>query len=38
MNINEITFPKVEEGDRVFWEDDMWYVYTNGTWILETTN
>jgi hypothetical protein len=35
MNINEITFPAVKEGDRVLWEDKNWYVYTNGTWIVE---
>lgn len=34
-NINTIQFPEVKEGDRVLWEDGKWYVYTNGTWILE---
>ncbi len=35
MNINEATFPAVQEGDRVLWEDGNYYVYTNGTWVLE---
>ena len=36
MDINEATFPEAQEGDRVLWEDEQWYVYTNGTWILES--
>jgi hypothetical protein len=36
-NINDLMFPNVQEGDRVLYYDK-WYVYTNGTWILETTN
>ena len=35
MNINEATFPAVQEGDRVLWEDNQWYISTNGTWVLE---
>ena len=35
MNINETTFPAVQEGDKVLWEDNQWYIYTNGTWVLE---
>ena len=35
MNINEASFPAVQEGDRVLWEDNNWYVYTNGTWVVE---
>lgn len=34
-DINTVQFPEVKEGDRVLWADDKWYVYTNGTWILE---
>jgi hypothetical protein len=34
MNINEIPFPAVQEGDRVLHED-VFYVYTNGTFIKE---
>jgi len=37
-DINETIFPEVQENDRILWEDEKWYVYTNGTWILETTN
>jgi hypothetical protein len=37
MNINEISFPAVVEGSRVLHEGK-YYVYTNGTWVLETTN
>jgi hypothetical protein len=35
MNINEVNFPAVQEGDTVLWEDGKWYIYTNGTWIEE---
>jgi len=35
MNINEITFPAVQEGDKILWEDGNYYVYTNETWVLE---
>jgi len=35
MNINEVNFPQVKEGDRVLWEDGKWYIHTNGTWVLE---
>lgn len=35
MNINDINFPEVVEGDRLLWSDSKWYVYTNGTWVLE---
>ena len=35
MNINEAIFPQVKEGDRVLWEDNKWYVYTSGEWVLE---
>lgn len=38
MNINEINFPEVKEGDKVLWSDNNWYVYTNGTWILKENN
>jgi len=34
-NINTIVFPEVKENDRILWEDGKWYVYTNGTWIVE---
>jgi hypothetical protein len=34
MNINDIPFPNVKEGDRVL-HNEKWYVYTNGTWVLE---
>ena len=36
MNINEIKFPAVQEGERVLWEDGKWYVYTSEEWVLET--
>jgi hypothetical protein len=36
-NINDIVFPAVQEGSRVL-HNGKWYVYTNETWILETTN
>jgi hypothetical protein len=36
-NINDLTFPNVQEGSRVLY-NGKWYVYTNGTWILETSN
>ena len=35
MNINEVKFPAVQEGDKVLWEDSKWYVYTSGQWVLE---
>jgi hypothetical protein len=34
-DINELSFPNVEEGDRVLYYEK-WYVYTNGTWVEET--
>jgi hypothetical protein len=34
-NINDIKFPYLTEGDRVLHEDGKWYIYTNGTWVLE---
>lgn len=34
-DINELSFPNVEEGDRVSYYE-IWYVYTNGTWVEET--
>ena len=34
MDINEMVFPAVQEGDRVLHED-VWYVYTDGTFIEE---
>jgi hypothetical protein len=34
-NINDEKFPAVQEGDRILWEDNIWYIYTNGTWVLE---
>ena len=34
-DINTIVFPEVKENDRILWEDGKWYVYTNGTWIVE---
>ena len=34
MDINKIIFPAVQEGDRVLYED-VYYVYTNGTFIKE---
>jgi len=34
MDINKIPFPAVQEGDRVLHED-VFYVYTNGTFIKE---
>ena len=33
-DINELSFPNVQEGDRVLYYEK-WYTYTNGTWILE---
>ena len=35
MNIHEAKFPEVKEGDRVLWDDNKWYIYTNGRWVLE---
>lgn len=35
MNINDINFPEVKEGDIILWEDGKYYIYTNSTWILE---
>jgi hypothetical protein len=35
-DVNEMIFPGVLEGDRIFWEDGKWYTYTNGTWVEET--
>ena len=35
MDINEVSFPAVQEGDRVLWEDGNYYIYTNGTWVVE---
>lgn len=34
-DINTVTFPEVKENDRVLWSDGKYYVYTNGTWVLE---
>lgn len=34
-DINELSFPNVQEGDRVL-HNEIWYVYTNGTWVEET--
>ena len=34
MDINEMPFPAVQEGDRVLYEN-VFYVYTNGTFIKE---
>ena len=34
-DINELTFPNAENGDRVLYYEK-WYVYTNGTWVEET--
>ena len=34
-NINDVKFPVVQEGDRILWDDEKWYVYINGTWVLE---
>jgi hypothetical protein len=38
MNINEISLPNALEGDKLLWTDNKWYIFLNGTWILETTN
>lgn len=35
MNINEAIFPAVQEGDRIFWSDNKWYIYTSGQWVQE---
>jgi hypothetical protein len=35
MDINEAIFPAVQEGDRILWSDDKWYIYTSGQWIEE---
>lgn len=35
-NINQTVFPAVQEGDRILWEDNKWYVYIDGTWVEET--
>jgi hypothetical protein len=34
VNINDIPFPNAQEGSRVLY-NEKWYVYTNGTWVLE---
>jgi hypothetical protein len=34
LDINSLSFPSVQEGDRVLYYEK-WYVYTNGTWVLE---
>lgn len=34
MDINEINFPHVQEGDRVL-HDGVYYIYTNGSFIEE---
>lgn len=34
VNINDIPFPNAQEGSRVL-HNEKWYVYTNGTWVLE---
>ena len=34
MDINEINFPHVQEGDRVLHEN-VYYIYTNGSFIEE---
>jgi hypothetical protein len=33
-NINDLTFPNVQEGSRVLYNEE-WYVYTAGQWVLE---
>jgi len=33
-NINDLFFPEVQEGDKVLYYE-VWYVYTNGTWVEE---
>jgi hypothetical protein len=33
-DINELLFPEVQEGEKVFY-NEIWYVYTNGTWVEE---
>ena len=33
-DINSILFPNVEEGSRVLY-NEKWYIYINGTWVLE---
>lgn len=38
MDINNISFPAVKEGDRVLWSDNKWYIYINGQWVLENNN
>jgi hypothetical protein len=35
MDINETIFPEAQEGDKVFWSDDKWYIYTSGQWVKE---
>lgn len=34
-NINDLIFPNVQEGDRVF-HNEKWYVYIDETWVEET--
>ena len=34
-DINDVVFPNVTEGDRILWQDGKYYIYTNGTWVLE---
>jgi hypothetical protein len=34
-NINDLIFPEAKEGDKVL-HYEVWYVYTNGTWVEET--
>jgi hypothetical protein len=34
-NINDLTFPNVQEGDRVLYYEK-WYIYNNGIWVEET--
>lgn len=35
-DINSLFFPGAIEGDRVLF-NDKWYVYTNGTWVEESS-
>jgi hypothetical protein len=34
-DVNEMIFPGAVEGDKIFWEDELWYIRTNGIWVLE---
>ena len=37
MNIEDLIFPQVQEGDRVLHKGE-YYVRTNGAWVKETNN